>query len=100
MEGGYKIPLRNFKRRSGVLLFIFAVIGYGIYWPFFYQPSMWATGINSCEFWHLLSVFLILIIFTVLLITVGRWYKNRNRENVLPNEHIFAERYYENISHQ
>ena len=30
-------------------VFIFAAIGYGIYRPFFHQPSTWATGIISCE---------------------------------------------------
>ena len=29
-----------------------------------------------------------------LLLAVVRWYKNRKSEDVLPNEHIFAERYY------
>jgi hypothetical protein len=27
-------------------------------------------------------------------IVVKRWYKKRKREDVLPNEQIFAERYY------
>ncbi len=74
--------------------FIFSIIGYGIYWPFTHLSKTWATGIISCEFWYLLSVLLVSIIFIGLLLAVGRWYKNRKREDVLPNEHIFAERYY------
>ena len=75
-------------------VFIFTMIGYGVYWPFTHQSSTWGTGIISCEFWYLLSVLLVIIIFSGLLLAVGRWYKNRKREDVLPNEHIFAERYY------
>ena len=79
-------------------VFIFTMIGYGIYWPLTHQSATWATGIISCEFWYLLSVLLVLIIFSGLLLAVGRWYKNRKREDVLPNEHIFAERYYSQIN--
>ena len=79
-------------------MFLFAMIGYGIYWPFTEQSLTWGTGVISCEFWYLLSVLLILIIFSGLLLAVGRWYKNRKREDVLPNEHIFAERYYSQVN--
>ena len=79
-------------------IFVFMMIGYGIYWPLTEQPSTWATGIISCEFWYLLSVLLVMIIFSVLLHVAGRWYKNRKREDVLPNEHIFAERYYSQVN--
>ena len=76
------------------MMFIFTMIGYGIYWPFT-QHFSWATGtIISCEFWYLFLLLLVMIIFSVLLLVTGRWYKNRKREDVLPNEHIFAERYY------
>ena len=75
-------------------MFIFAIIGYGIYWPLTHQSSTQAMGVISCEFWYLLSTLLVVIIFSGLLLAVGRWYKNRKREDVLPNEHIFAERYY------
>ena len=79
------------------IIFIFTIIGYGIYWPFT-QHFSWGTGIISCEFWYLLSVLLVMIIFSVLLLIAGRWYKNRKREDVLPNEHIFAERYYSQVN--
>ncbi len=74
--------------------FLFAIVEYGIYWSFTLQSSTWSKGIISCEFWYLLSVFLVLLISSGLLLVVGRWYKNRKREDVLPNKHIFAERYY------
>ena len=79
------------------IMFIFTMIGYGIYWPFT-QHFSWATGIISCEFWYLFSVLLVMIIFSGLLLVAGRWYKNRKREDVLPNEHIFAERYYSQVN--
>ena len=79
-------------------VFIFAMIGYGIYWPLTHQSSTWATGVISCDFWYLLSTLLVVIIFSGLLLAVGRWYKNRKREDVLPNEHIFAERYYSQMN--
>jgi peptide/histidine transporter 3/4 len=75
-------------------IYIFTMIGYGIYWPFAHRSINWGAGIISCEFWYLLSVLLVMIIFSALLFFAGRWYKNRKREDVLPSEHIFAERYY------
>ena len=80
-------------------VFIFAMIEYGIYWPFSQQSSTWATGIISREFWYLLFVLITLVIFGGLLLAVKRWYKNRKREDVLPNEHIFAERYYAQVNY-
>ena len=75
-------------------VFIFIIIGYGIYWPFTHRSINWGPGVISCEFWYLLLALLIIMIFSVLLLVAGRWYKNRKREDVLPSEHIFAERYY------
>ena len=74
--------------------YIFTIIGYGIYWPFIHRSINWGSGVISCEFWYLLLALLIITIFSVLLLVAGRWYKNRKREDVLPSEHIFAERYY------
>ena len=78
-------------------VFIFTVIEYGIYWPFTHKLSMWGTGIISIEVWYLFTVLLVLIVCSGLLLLIGRWYKNRKREDVLPNEHIFAERYYSQL---
>jgi uncharacterized membrane protein len=75
-------------------IYIFTMIGYGIYWPFTHLSTNWGSGIISCEFWYLLLDLLVMIIFSGLLLVAGRWYKNRKREDVLPSEHIFAERYY------
>ena len=52
------------------------------------------TGIINCEFWYLLLVLFILILNSIILCILSKWYKNRKREDVLPNEQAFAERYY------
>ena len=77
---------------AGILLF--TLLGNLTFWLVTQQSSTWATAIISCEFWYLFSLLLGLIIFSGQLLAVGRWYKNRKREDVLPNKHIFAERYY------
>ena len=71
-------------------------IGYGIYVPFTKNLSTWGTGKISCGFWYLLMTLLLMIVKTLITFTAIKLYKNRKREDVLPNEHIFAERYYSN----
>ena len=73
---------------------IFATIFYAIQVPFSRSVSSWGTGIISCEFWYFLTILLFTLVHCVLLFTLLKFYKNRKREDVLPNEHIFAERYY------
>ncbi len=77
---------------------IIAFIGYGITEPFTRHLITWGTGMISCGFWYLLLVLTVLIINSVLLVILGKLYKNRKREDLLPNEQIFAERYYSNIA--
>lgn len=61
----------------------------------FEKPSLtWSTGEISCEFWYFLTLLAILITLLVFFFIVLKWYKKRKREDVLPNEQIFAERYY------
>ena len=56
--------------------------------------SSLGKGTISCEFWYaMLIVAANLSIFLILLWMVKR-YKMRKREDLLPNEHFFAERYY------
>ena len=73
---------------------IIAFIGYGITVPFTRHMITWSTGMISCGFWYLLFVIIVLIFNSTLLLILGKLYKNRKREDVLPNEQIFAERYY------
>ena len=61
--------------------------------PFIMKSSRWGTRTISCGFWYCLTKLLFLILIAILSL-VARWYKLRKREDVLPNEQIFAERYY------
>ena len=61
--------------------------------PFTINASYWGVRTISCEFWYLLTKVLFLTLVTVLS-SIARWYKLRKREDVLPNEQIFVERYY------
>ena len=74
---------------------IYLLIGYGISEPFTQHLINWGTGTISCGFWYLLLIGLLIVIFTAVLLIIIKHYKNRKREDVLPNEHIYAERYYD-----
>ena len=51
--------------------------------------------ILGCGFWYLLTKFIFLLIVSALLLVILKYYKMRIRDDVLPNQHIFAERYYD-----
>ena len=63
--------------------------------PFTEQFSVWGTGIISCGFWYALLLLVVEVLVGFILIAILGWYKKRKREDVLPNEHFFAERYYD-----
>ena len=67
----------------------------GISVPFTHNLTVWGTGIISCAFWHALMILAIGGMAGITLYLILKKYKKRKREDVLPNEHIFAERYYE-----
>lgn len=74
---------------------IFALIGYGLAQPLILLPSIsstWGTRMFSCGFWYLvlISSFLILVFDSAILAVLGKLYKNRKREDILPNEQIFT----------
>ena len=55
----------------------------------------WGTGVISCEFWYFVTkICLLLTTMIIFIIYILKCYKKRKREDVLPSEHIFAERYY------
>jgi peptide/histidine transporter 3/4 len=76
-------------------LTLFAALGMGISVPFTKQSSSWGSGIISCGFWYALLLLVVEVLFGFMLVAMQRCYKKRKREDVLPNEHIFAERYYD-----
>ena len=59
--------------------------------------SIWGTKAISCGFWYMLTVIVIYSIVWAIFLYLTKKYKMRKREDVLPNEHIFAERYYETL---
>ena len=78
--------------------FVSSTLWLAVSLPFVHIHSIWGKGTLSCGFWYILllatvdvGVFLILVILT-------KWYKKRRRQDVLPNEHFFAERYYSTIN--
>ena len=74
---------------------LFTLIGIAVTQPFTMKLSVWNTGgIINCGFWYVLLVLVFFAFNSVILYILGRVYKNRKREDVLPNEQIFAERYY------
>ena len=76
-------------------MLLFAVIELTLFLTLFtHKLSIWGTGTINCGFWYALSALCIdLSVVFVLLLLMG-WYKKRKREDALPNEHFFAERYY------
>ena len=72
-----------------------AAVGIGISIPFTRQLSIWGTGIISCGFWYALLLLVVEVLAGFMFTAIQKWYKKRKREDVLPNEHIFAERYYD-----
>ena len=64
--------------------------------PFTRRLSVWGTGVVSCGFWFALLLLIIEVVVSIMFVVTVRYYKERRREDVLPNEHIFAEQYYAN----
>ena len=63
--------------------------------PFKAKLLVWDTrGIVSCGFWYLHLAFLVQVSTCFALVMLTRQYKARKREDVLPNEHHYTERYY------
>ena len=54
----------------------------------------WGSGVISCGFWFYMTKISLLITATSIFFIIMKCYKKRKREDVLPNEQIFAERYY------
>jgi peptide/histidine transporter 3/4 len=75
------------------LLGVFVAITKAVSIPFMVRSVHWGVGTISCEFWYLLMKALFLMLVTILSL-IARRYKLRKREDVLPNEQIFAERFY------
>ena len=73
---------------------LFAALTVVISIPFTKISSIWGTGIVSCGFWYAVLLLVTEVMIGITLVVTLKFYKKRKREDVLPNEHIFAERYY------
>ena len=76
-------------------LIVFFGLNEGIIHIFKATSSFWsADALFSCGFWYLQTklIYVLIVVFMIFILAV--FYKKRKREDVLPNEHIFAERYY------
>jgi peptide/histidine transporter 3/4 len=76
------------------LLVFFMMLSQALVLPITMTSLEWGTGTLSCGFWYILTILIYLFIVMAASVLVMRWYKKRKREDVLPNEQIFAERYY------
>ena len=77
------------------LLVVFTLFGQGTIFIFEATSSSWsADTLFGCEFWYLQTKLILILISSLSLFLWSIIYKKRKREDVLPNEHIFAERYY------
>ena len=54
----------------------------------------WGTGIISCGFWYFIFRIILQVLALFIFVVIIKCYKRRKREDILPNDHIFAERYY------
>ncbi len=71
------------------------MFNYGLSQVFKAKLHIWETRtIFSCGFWYLLTKIILIFIASLVALLIVKYYKKRKREDVLPNEHIFAEQYY------
>ena len=64
--------------------------------PFVLKSFSWDGVPLPCGFWYFLLQILVTLTFGTTFIAVMKWmYKNRSREDVLPNDQVFAVQYYE-----
>ena len=73
---------------------ISVVVSRGIEQIFESRFLKWSHGIISCGFWYFVTKIPLQVIASILFFLMIKCYKRRKREDVLPNNHIFAERYY------
>ena len=62
--------------------------------PFYSKTIAWGEGTNSCGFLYTLTLAVVQIGIFIILALLKIYYKKRKREDVLPNEQIFAINYY------
>ena len=80
------------------LFYLSSALWLAVSLPFVQFRSIWGTGTISCGFWYTPLLLTVDVGIFLILALLTRWYKKRRRQDVLPNEHFFAERYYSAIT--
>jgi hypothetical protein len=71
------------------------MFNYGLSQVFRSKLHAWESNTTfSCGFWYLLTKIIPVAIAAFMVALTIKYHNNRKREDVLPNEHIFAEQYY------
>ena len=71
------------------------MFNYGLLRLFRRKSHIWESNTTfNCGFWYLLTKIIPVAIVALILMLSIKYHKKRKREDVLPNEHIFAEQYY------
>jgi peptide/histidine transporter 3/4 len=71
------------------------MFNYGLSQVFRSKLYVWESNTTfSCGFWYLLTKIILVLIAAFIFTLSIKFHKKRKREDVLPNEHIFAEQYY------
>ena len=71
-----------------------SIIIYILLLPITYTVHKWPPNRYGCGMWYLLSASIVLLIVFILACILSRRYKNRKRDDILPNEQVFAINYY------
>jgi hypothetical protein len=71
------------------------MFNFGLSQVFKAKLHVWESDTTfNCGFWYLLTKIIPVAIAAFMIALTIKFYKKRKREDVLPNEHIFAEQYY------
>ena len=71
----------------------FAII-YLMLLPITYTVHKWPPNRYGCGTWYLLAASTVFLLAFIIAVIISRRYRKRQRDDVLPNEHIFAINYY------
>ena len=75
-------------------IFIFSIMGGIVMMAFRKKLSIWGTGVISCGFWFILLLLFVDLFICFIQLLLFRCYKRRKRDDLLPSEHYFAEKFY------
>ena len=62
--------------------------------PITYTVHKWPPNRYGCGTWYLLAASIVFLLAFMIAVIISQRYKKRQRDDILPNEHIFAINYY------